>query len=172
MTKTIKTTVLVTLLALIAAACATSEEAGAAGPPRVSVICAEETPDCDDTVLIDPDAEPLNEPGDPGPPPPGASSGMLADGGLTVPEALETDATGILAVRGFYLDDGTGPRLCETLAESFPPQCGGASLALGDLAGIDLGELQSSGGTTWSDSPVVILGELVDGILVPTPLSI
>ncbi len=174
MHKTLRTAALTTLLALVASACAVASESSNpdAGLPQVSAICAEEVPDCDDTVAIDPNAGPEEEPGDAGPPPPGASSGMLAGGGLTVAEALATEATGILAVQGFYLDDGTGPRLCETLAESFPPQCGGASLLLGDLTGIDLGLLQSSGSTTWSDQPVVILGELDDGTLNPTPTSI
>ncbi len=174
MNKTLRTAALTTLLALVASACAVASESRDldAGLPQVSAICAEEVPDCDDTVAIDPNAGPEEEPGDPGPPPPGASSGMLAGGGLTIAQALATDATGILAVQGFYLDDGTGPRLCETLAESFPPQCGGASLLLGDLTGIELGLLQSSGSTTWSDQPVVILGELDHGTLNPTPTSI
>lgn len=167
---------LVSLLAVLASACAVASESSDpnARLPQVSAICAEEVPDCDDTVAIDPNAVPedgtADEPGDAATPP--GASGVLVGGGLTIPEALATDATGILAVQGFYLDDGTGPRLCETLAESFPPQCGGASLLLGDLTGIDLGLLQNSGSTTWSDQPVVILGELTDGTLNPTPTSI
>jgi len=97
---------------------------------------------------------------------------MVAGGGLTVAEALATDASGFLVLQGFYVDDGNGPRLCEALAESFPPQCGGANIELGDLSGIGLGQLQRSGDVTWSDDAVVIVGEIVEGVLVPTPTSL
>lgn len=101
----------------------------------------------------------------------GPSSGILVDGGLTIPEAFETDATGILAVQGFFFDDGTGPRLCELLAESFPPQCGGAELPLADTD-FALEGLQTEGSVTWSDAYVVVLGELLDGTLHPSQTSI
>ncbi len=175
MTWNLKTAALVTLLAVVAGACAVADEASnqSSELPTVSVICAEETVECDDMVTVGPDAPPITEPGDPGPPPPDASSsGMIAGEGLSVSEALQSDATGPLAVRGFFLDDGSGPRLCEALAESFPPQCGGASVAIDGLTGDDLGPLQSAGNTTWSDQPVIILGDLVDGTLVATPFSI
>ena len=48
------------------------------------------------------------------------TSGMPADGGLTVAEALATDAGGPLTVRGFLLDDGTTVRLCDAVLESYP----------------------------------------------------
>ncbi len=165
-------------LVLATSACAVASETSDpnAGVPQVAGICAPESPDCDDTVVIDqgdiPDEDlfPDDEPRD-GVTPPGAS-GMLVGGGLTVPEALATDATGVIAVQGFYFDDGSGPRLCEALAESFPPQCGGASLALGELGDFDLGSLQRNQGITWSDDSIVILGELVNGVLTPTATSI
>ncbi len=161
-------------LALATSACAVSRETSDpdAGIPVVSAVCAPEFPDCDDTVVIDgDDLFPNDEPQD-GVAPSAGASGMLAGGGLTVAEALTTDASGILAVQGFYVDDANGTRLCEALAESFPPQCGGANVDLGDLSGIDLGELQSNGDVTWSDDVVVIIGELIDGVLVPTPTSL
>lgn len=165
-------------LVLATSACAVASETSDpnAGVPQVAGICAPESPDCDDTVVIDQgdgtgeDLFPDDEPRD-GVTPPGAS-GVLVGGGLTVPEALATDATGVIAVQGFYFDDGSGPRLCEALAESFPPQCGGASLTLGELGDIDLGLLQGSQGITWSDDSIVILGELVNGVLAPIPTSI
>jgi hypothetical protein len=173
--KTINPTLIaVVALALATSACAVSSETSDpdAGLPVFSGVCAPEFPDCDDVVVIDgDDLFPNDEPQD-GVAPSAGASGMLAGGGLTVSEALVTDASGILAVQGFYVDDSNGPRLCEALAESFPPQCGGANVELGDLSGIDIGELQSSGDVTWSDGVVVIVGEIINGVLVPTPTSL
>ena len=168
------------LLALVLAtsACAIASETSDpdAGVPQVAGVCAPAVPDCEDTIVVDqgdPTDEDLftdDEPQD-GVTPPGVS-GVLVGGGLTVPEALATDATGVIAVQGFYFDDGSGPRLCEALAESFPPQCGGASLALGEIGDLDLGQLQNNQGITWSNVSIVILGELANGVLTPTPTSI
>ena len=56
------------------------------------------------------------------------------DGGVTVSEALASDAH-VGWIRGFLLAERDQPvMLCETLAESFPPQCGGAALILRDGA--------------------------------------
>jgi hypothetical protein len=174
MKTTSRTLVAIAAVALATSACAVSSETSDpdAGLPVVSVLCAPEVADCNDTVAIDDDdLFPNDEPQD-GVAPSAGASGMLAGGGLTISEALTTDASGILAVQGFYVDDSNGTRLCEALAESFPPQCGGANVGLGDLSGIDLGELQSNGGVTWSDDVVVVIGELIDGVLVPTPTSL
>jgi len=165
-------------LLIVTTACASSRETSNpdAGVPIFDGVCAPEFPDCQDTLVDDlfpngePDLFPDGESTDGALP--GASAGALVGGGLTVVEALETSASGPLAVQGFYLDDGTGPRLCEALAESFPPQCGGASLSIGDMGDIDLGPLQSNQATTWSDAPVVIVGEVANGILNPTPMSL
>ena len=97
---------------------------------------------------------------------------MLVGAGLTLDQALTTDAVGPIAVRGYFLQDIRGARLCEVLAESYPPQCGGANVALGDLSGIDLGLVQTNQDVSWTDDYVTILGEMVDGVFVPTPMSI
>ena len=46
---------------------------------------------------------------------------MTVDGGLSVDEALDTEVIGVVAVKGYLFDDGTGLRLRNVLAESFPP---------------------------------------------------
>lgn len=155
-------------LVLVGAACGDTSDAeqlpiddGSANP---AATCPEGTPDCSDTPFVD--GEPTDGL------PPGDSTGMPVGGGLTVSEALATDATGPLSVTGFYVDSGSGPMLCEALAESFPPQCGGASLPLADLSAVDPESIQSEQGTSWSDDRVFVLGELVDGVLVPTPMSL
>ena len=73
-----------------------------------------------------------------GPAPPGASDGaagiMLAGSGLSVAEIPGAPADEILAVRAYVVvaPDGSA-QLCDALAESHPPQCGGASMPLTGL---------------------------------------
>jgi hypothetical protein len=110
--------------------------------------CLVGEPECQDTF---PDS---GEP--PVPPPPG----------LPITSVANTPIDGGFVISGFYFDDGTGPRLCEALAESFPPQCGGVSIPFDNTAGADLGTLAIEQGVTWSDQPVLVEGEAVDGVLV------
>jgi hypothetical protein len=161
----------IALIALLAAACGDDGAAADAPgqlPPDPAATCPEGTPDCNDTPGL---AEPPILPGEPDEGVDPGATPMVVDGGLTVSEALATDSTGPIAVSGFVVEDAAGLRLCEALAESFPPQCGGASIPLADTSTIDPDELQASQGVAWTDSPVTVLGEIVDGILVPTPLS-
>jgi hypothetical protein len=96
---------------------------------------------------------------------------MAVDGGLTVAEALATDATGVLAVKGFVVADGDEVRLCDALLESYPPQCGGDSVVLDSLEVVDPDALTAEGAVTWTDSPQTVFGELADGLLTTTALS-
>ncbi len=160
-------------VALVAAACGGGDADGqvpindAGNSPDAASACLIEEPECDDTP--DGDLEPQDLPsGDDGAV---DSGGLIIDGGLTIPEALATEATGIIAVRGFLIDDGQEARLCELLAESFPPQCGGASIVLDSTDQIDPDDMTSGGDVTWTDQLVTVLGELMDGTLVTTPLS-
>jgi len=90
--------------------------------------------------------------------------------GFTVSDAITADSDGPLTVSGFYVSDGNQTMLCDALAESHPPQCGGSKVAF-DTSGIDLGLLQQANGTTWSDDMVTVLGELTDGTFVAIPMS-
>ena len=56
-------------------------------------------------------------------------------------------------------------RLCETLAESFPPQCGGRSLVVTGLDLMTMDGLSSEGSVTWSDQPVQVLGSVEGEVL-------
>lgn len=146
--------------------------AAPAGAPDAASTCLVGTPDCDDTPDVG--EEPLfveDEPRDGEAPSSGDSSGLVVGGGLSVEEALETDAEGTIAVQGFIVAEGGTALLCDLLAESFPPQCGGASLEVANLDSIDPDDLTTSQSVTWSDLPVTLLGEIVDGILVPTPMA-
>ncbi len=156
---------LIAALIIIVAACGgagTSDggDAVTGDNPPIAGACEVGTPDCNDT--------PGSPTGDELPPDDrGTSTGALANGGLSVEEALTTDATGILAVRGFVVADGNRVRLCDALAESLPPQCAGASIELANLDTVDPDSLQEAQGVQWTDQTVVIFGEVVDGVLVP-----
>ncbi len=142
--------------------------------PAAVGACVEGEPDCVDTVVIG-DEEPLpsgsDDEGVIGSGGGVAGSGMLVDGGLTVSEALTTDATGTIAVRGFLVDDGTEARLCEVLAESYPPQCAGAFLPVAGYEEVVDVPLSNAEGVTWTDDHVSLLGEIVGGILVVDPTA-
>jgi hypothetical protein len=59
----------------------------------------------------------------------GPSAGAVAPGGgLSIDEALTTEAKPPLAVSGFLVGSGDERRLCSTLRESDPEQCGEPSL--------------------------------------------
>lgn len=91
--------------------------------------------------------------------------GAPADGGLTVPEALQADIDGPVTVRGLLLDDGASIRLCEISLESYPPQCGGTSL---EVEGVDVAALDGAtteGDVSWVDQ-ATLTGTIEDATLV------
>jgi len=169
-----------TTLVLLATACAggSGNDDPASLPPNdnpgdtpaVAGVCAPGEPNCVDTIVVDDDAsEPLPDDSEPVVGTGGgsvASSGMPIDGGLSVSEALNTDATGVIAVQGFLLDDGTDARLCEVLAESYPPQCGGASIRVTGYEEAITVPLSNAQGVTWTDDSVSLFGEVIDGVLI------
>ncbi len=84
------------------------------------------------------------------------TAGAAKRGGLTVQEALETDATGPLLVTGSYIHaEGEPPRLCATMLESYPPQCGEPSLVVKGLDESDIKGLEREGRTTWANRVTV-----------------
>ena len=58
-----------------------------------------------------------------------------------------------VVVRGAIVWTEREARLCEALAESFPPQCGGASVVIVDPEALDV-DLQEAQGVRWTDLPV------------------
>ena len=158
------------ILALVLAACgggAQEEDLpiNTGDAPPAAGACLVDEPDCND-IGVPTDDGALPPPSDDGEV---VTGGMVADGGLTVSEALITDVVGVIGVQGFLFDDGSGPVLCEVLAESFPPQCGGASVAVeGHEEAVDV-PIVSEQGVTWTDQPLTLFGEIVDGTLVVDP---
>ena len=135
----------------------------------IAGVCAPDHPDCVDTIIVNdgtpPDSsEPLfldDEPTDGLTP--RASSGLVIDGGLTISEALATEATGVLAVEGFYVSDGTSTRFCELLAESYPPKCAGESIVVHFFNTFEVESLQVADGVEWTDTEVTVFGQIRDG---------
>lgn len=88
------------------------------------------------------------------------ADGEPGDGGISVEEAIgHVPPDDIVAVTGalFVEPDGT-VLLCDAIAESFPPQCGGARLVVEglELEGV---ELQSANDVRWAES-VTLLGSV------------
>lgn len=94
-----------------------------------------------------------------------------------VPAVAVADAAGhdgeLVVVEGTVLAAPEAPhRLCEALAESYPPQCGGARL---EIVGLDLAllppldaneELPEGEQTRWSEHPVRLTGRVEGEALV------
>lgn len=91
-------------------------------------------------------------PDDPGPTPTTSTAAVLdvAD--------LAASAAGPVVVRGFVVREGDDARLCEVLLESYPPQCGGASVPVTDADALDVA-LEEVGGVRWTQDAVVVAGE-------------
>lgn len=83
------------------------------------------------------------------------------DAGMSVTRALSHRATDdLVLVTGalFVNADGT-VLLCEAMAESFPPQCGGARLEVRGLELTTIEGLQREGDVQWAES-VVLFGSV------------
>lgn len=76
---------------------------------------------------------------------------------LSVKEVVETSPMGLVEMRGSFIDGGSGALLCDTLAESFPPQCGGRWIVLLNHESLDL-ELTTQGSVRWAEQTVFVVG--------------
>lgn len=112
---------------------------------------------------VDPDT-PAPTTGPPTSAAPATTTTTRADDTLSVEEALAVDdGTTVVVTGALFVEDDT-IRLCSALAESFPPQCGGASL---EVEGLDLSdlELEEEQGIRWSDQPIEIEGVMSGEVL-------
>ena len=169
------------VLALLAAACGSSDEqsaptapVGADEPSALPIndnpddtpatvgACVEGEPDCNDTLAIGEEPQDLPQAGSDDV----APSGMLVDGGITVADLLARSAVGPIAVKGFLFIDSDGARLCEVLAESFPPQCGGVFVPIEGFDEVLGAPLANSQGISWTDQPLSFIGDMVNGTFV------
>ena len=77
--------------------------------------------------------------------------------GITVTDAKASTAEPPFLVNGaLYVADGE-VRLCESLAESFPPQCGGGYLVVIEMDLDGLESLQTEGDISWIEG-IQVLG--------------
>lgn len=118
---------------------------------------------CGDTT-DDLSAEPPVE--DPLPADDGDAAGGTTMAVYSVTEARAVDEDGSLHVVGLLIDDGSGWRLCEMVLESYPPQCGGDSLA---VEGLDpsLFPLEEQGDVRWQ-TDATLVGEVNGDTLTVT----
>ena len=87
-------------------------------------------------------------------------------GAVDVGEIARLGLRGPLTARGFFHEEDDTSRLCAALAESHPPQCGGASLRL-EGTDVELVDARRAAGVTWQDTPVEARGVVEDGVLRP-----
>ena len=106
-----------------------------------------------------------------------AGCGGSDDGGSEVQLTDPSTALGLsggdrVTVRGFFAHEpGTIlPRMCNMLAESYPPVCGLPSLPISNLSKADENKLpltrDPETGGRWSETEVQISGRIEDGALV------
>jgi len=83
-----------------------------------------------------------------------AGSGPGDGPGLSVAEALTHGPTDdLVTVTGALFVDADGTvRLCDAIAESFPPQCGGDRIVVTGLDLADVPDLQEENGVRWAES--------------------
>lgn len=123
-------------------------------------------------------APPVSEPSD-GLPPAGDDATFPAGmgPGISVAEALASTAGGQLLVNGFVFVYADGSVvLADLIAESYPPQPAGAQV---DVEGLDVMQLPLTEGqldgdieiTAWTDTPVQLIGEIIDGVFVGTSVA-
>ena len=81
--------------------------------------------------------------------------------GLSVAEAMTHRATDdLVTVSGALFIDADGTvRLCDAIAESFPPQCGGERILVEGLDAESIAGLQTEGEVSWAEG-VTLFGSV------------
>lgn len=92
-------------------------------------------------------------PADPGP----APSTATAQAPVAVDD-LASAEPGPVTVRGFVVWDAASARLCGVLMESFPAQCGGASVVIADPERLDV-TFDEEQGVRWTPNAVVLTAD-------------
>jgi hypothetical protein len=89
------------------------------------------------------------------------ADGPITDPGMSVADALGHRATDdLVTVSGALFVDGDGTvRLCDAIAESFPPQCGGERIVVRGLDLDAVAGLQTEGGVSWAEG-VTLFGSV------------
>lgn len=97
---------------------------------------------------------------------PGEPVLVIADGGISEPGMSVADALGhratddLVTVSGALFVDPDGTvRLCDAIAESFPPQCGGERIVVQGLDLDAIADLQTEGDVSWAEG-VTLFGSV------------
>lgn len=85
--------------------------------------------------------------------------------GISISEALAANIAGPLLINGLLHVQNSQTRLCESQAESFPPQCAGKYLVVDGLDLTTMDGLTTEGSISWTDQPVPILGTVEREVL-------
>lgn len=86
------------------------------------------------------------------------AAGTAGGPGISIEQAISNGGSEPLLVNGALVVDPDGRvLLCDALAESFPPQCGGARLEVRGLDVDSLPDLQEGNGVRWAEQ-VQLLG--------------
>ncbi|MEX0817137.1 MAG: hypothetical protein WD027_06810 [Gaiellales bacterium] len=112
-----------------------------------------------------------NEEVEPQPTQPPATAGIAMGPGISIEEAIASDLEGPLLVNGNLLAEGDEVRLCDALAESFPPQCAGPQLRVEGLKLDEVDGLVREGEVAWTDRPIQLLGDVEGDTLVVSTTS-
>ncbi len=105
----------------------------------------------------------------------GDDSDDVAAEPVSIADALDTE--GEVVVTGYlFVLDGDSVVLAELIAESFPPQPGGARITVEglDLDALDLEQAPEGSElatTRWSSEPVTLTGSVVSGVLTGAELG-
>ena len=112
------------------------------------------------------------EPGSQPTQPPPATAGLGAGPGISIEQALAADSADAVLVNGNLLAQGEEIRLCSALAESFPPQCSGASLRVEGLKLEEVDGLVTEGEVSWTAGPIQLLGDVEGDTLVVSTTTV
>jgi hypothetical protein len=74
----------------------------------------------------------------------------------TTPTARETEFT------GYLVQSGGEARICDALAESYPPQCGGRSYRLMGFDARSVSGVEQANGVSWTQQQVTVRGVITD----------
>ena len=86
------------------------------------------------------------------------TTGSIASGpGISIAEAVNQAGQGPLLVNGSLFVDADGTvLLCDAIAESFPPQCGGTRLEVRGLDHAGVPDLQEADGVRWAEQAQIL----------------
>lgn len=117
--------------------------------------CAADAPATNDPATNDPSATP-----GPGRAADGIltiTAGSASGPGISIADAVNRAGQEPLLVNGALFVDPDGTvLLCDAMAESFPPQCGGTRLEVHDLDLAGMPDLQEANGVRWAEQAQIL----------------